>query len=697
MELRGRRILVCDCEKTMPLDAEKLRDACHANGASGEIELNTQLCRGQLANFQAAIQGDAPVLVACTQEAPLFAEIADEEQAKGELDFVNIRESAGWAAEAESATPKIAALIAAASEAVAPTRTVSFKSEGVCLVYGSDERAIEAARQLAGSLQVTVLLTSGQGILPPRRMDVPIFQGRIKAAKGHLGGFAITVDGYASALPSSRLELLFEAPRDNAYSECDLILDLTGDAPLFPVHDRRDGYLRPDPDNPALVQKAIFDVAGLVGEFEKPRYVDYDPAICAHARSQKTGCNRCLDHCPVSAITPDGDAVAIDPQVCGGCGLCASVCPTGAVTYALPGGNSLFERLRTLLSAYRAAGGGQPDLLLHDERDGAEMISAMSRGGRGLPASVVPLAVNEVTQVGIDFFALALGYGAHAIAILIPPSHRAELAGLASQMALAETVMEGLGHGGGRIHLIGEEDPDAVEAALFALSPGDAAKPGTFLPLGGKRTRTMLGLRHLHDVAPSPQDILAMPPGAPFGAVNVDKEGCTLCLACVGACPTGALLDDPDRPWLGFNEEACVQCGLCANTCPESVITLEPRLNFTEAAKSTVTLNEAEPFECIRCGTPFGVKPTIERITQQLAGKHPMFMESGRIERMMMCENCRVVAELESDDTPFKAAARPRTHTTEDAFREREIEEARAKVLAERARQGKAEGSDESS
>jgi hypothetical protein len=140
MELRGRRILVCDCEKTMPLDAEKLRDACHANGASGEIELNTQLCRGQLANFQAAIQGDTPVLVGCTQEAPLFAEIADEEQAKGELDFVNIRESAGWAAEAESATPKIAALIAAASEAVAPTRTVSFKSEGVCLVYGSDRR-----------------------------------------------------------------------------------------------------------------------------------------------------------------------------------------------------------------------------------------------------------------------------------------------------------------------------------------------------------------------------------------------------------------------------------------------------------------------------------------------------------------------------------------------------------------------------
>ena len=63
-----------------------------------------------------------------------------------------------------------------------------------------------------------------------------------------------------------------------------------------------------------------------------------------------------------------------------------------------------------------------------------------------------------------------------------------------------------------------------------------------------------------------------------------------------------------------------------------------------------------------------------------------MFMEDGRIERMKMCENCRIVAEIESDSTPFKAANRPRTRTTEDDLRERNIEEARAKVLAERAK-----------
>src|SRR3546814_18837976 len=83
--------------------------------------------------------------------------------------------------------------------------------------------------------------------------------------------------------------------------------------------------------------------------------------------------------------------------------------------------------------------------------------------------------------------------------------------------------------------------------------------PSTFLPVGGKRSRAFLALRHLHDKAPAPVDLLPLAPGAPFGRLAVDTAGCTLCLACVSACPTGALLDDENRPWLGFREEACGQ------------------------------------------------------------------------------------------------------------------------------------------
>ncbi|MDX1575590.1 MAG: 4Fe-4S dicluster domain-containing protein, partial [Kiloniellales bacterium] len=407
---RGRRVLVCDCEKTMPLEAEALAETCRKAGAEGDLELNTQLCRAQLDNFERAVKDGEPLLVACTQEAPLFAEVAGELQSEAPLAFLNVRETAGWSDEAagDNARAKVAALIAAGAVAAEPTPTVAFATSGVCLVYGRDERALEAAKQLAGRLDVTVLLKDPGELLPPPVMDVPIFRGTIAQARGHLGAFAINVNGYSPARPSARTQLDFDPPRDNAYSECDLILDLTGDAPLFPPSARRDGYLRPDPDNPAAVQEALFQLADMVGEYEKPRYVRYDPDICVHGRSGKTGCTRCLDVCPTSAIASAGDTVEINAQVCAGCGACASVCPTGAVAYQFPGGDTVYVRLRALLDAYLKAGGQDPILLLHDDRHGAEMISLIARLGRGLPGSVLPFHLNEVTQTGLDLLAMGL-------------------------------------------------------------------------------------------------------------------------------------------------------------------------------------------------------------------------------------------------------------------------------------------------
>ncbi|MBB3065140.1 4Fe-4S binding protein [Limibacillus halophilus] len=672
MEIDGKQLLICNCEGTMPLDGRKLGKACKAVGIAGDVEINSQLCRAQVANFETALGKGKPVMVACTQEAPLFNEIASERAFEGEISYFNIRELAGWSAQAERAAPKIAALAAAAAVDPKPTPGVAFASEGICLVYGHDERALEAADKLASRLDVTVLLTGDVEVIPPRTMHFPIFRGRITQARGHLGKFSINLDGYAAADPSSRMQLQYGPPKSNVFTECDLILDLTGGTPLFTGHERRDGYHRPDPDNPSAVLEAILELSESVGEFEKPRYVRYDAGICAHGRSRKTGCTRCLDVCPAGAIKSLGDIVEIDGHVCAGCGMCASVCPTGAATYQLPAGDSLFMRLRALLTAYDKAEGRDAVLLLHDERYGGELLSLMSRAGPGLPANVLPLAINEITQVGIDFLTSALAFGAEQIAILVGPEKSGELEGLASQIGLVETVMEGLGYGAGRVTLLDQVDPDAVAEALNDLPRMKKAPAGSFLPIGGKRSRTGLALAHLHAKAPAPVDILPLPKGAPFGTVQVDTSGCTLCLACVGACPTGALSDDPDRPLLAFNEEACVQCGLCKNTCPEQVIALEPRFNFTTEAKNTRVLNEAEPFHCLRCGKPFGVAQSVERIADQLADKHPMFMGGPAVERIMMCEDCRVVVQFDAAQ-PLASGVRPRIRTTDEDLRNRAL------------------------
>jgi ferredoxin len=165
--------------------------------------------------------------------------------------------------------------------------------------------------------------------------------------------------------------------------------------------------------------------------------------------------------------------------------------------------------------------------------------------------------------------------------------------------------------------------------------------------------------------------MVALPAGAPFGAVEVG-DGCTLCLSCVSACPTGALSDDPDRPLLRFAEDACVQCGLCKATCPEKVITLVPRLVFA-APTATRVLREEEPFYCIRCGQPFGVKSTIERILAKLEGKHWMYQSAPpRLDLIKMCGDCRVVVVAQEGFDPHDAPPRPKLRTTEDYLRERE-------------------------
>ena len=296
----------------------------------------------------------------------------------------------------------MAALAAAAAEPMPDVPFVQLESAGVILVYGRDERAIEAAGLLKEHLDVTVLLTRPDQITPPRTSDFPIVKGTIRTATGHLGAFELVVDDYAAPQPSSRGALVFAPSRDGATSRCDIVLDLSCGAPLFPADELRDGYLRADPGDPAAVLRAVLRARDLVGSFDKPRYITFDAEICAHSRSRIVGCHRCLDLCPTSAITPHGDHVAIDEKICAGCGQCAAACPTGAAKYALPPADALLRKLRTLLTVYREAGGTSPVLLLHDDAHGGALIDALARHGDGLPAHVLPLAVNEVTQIGLE-------------------------------------------------------------------------------------------------------------------------------------------------------------------------------------------------------------------------------------------------------------------------------------------------------
>lgn len=653
----------------MRLDSAAIRRGC----PDSEVKSFHHLCGAELDHFRKIAAAEGALTVACTQQAAQFSEEAGNR--RDAISFVNIRETAGWSHDGARAGAKMAALLASASVPAPDYPLVTLSSEGVVLIYGRDEAAIEAGRLLTDHLDVTVMLKQLDEMVPPVATVFPIVKGTIRSAKGHFGAFELAIDDYARPRPSSRDRFVLDPPRSGVTSRCDIVLDLSGDMPLFPAHDLRDGYLRADTNDPAAVLRAVLTARDLIGSFDKPKYVDVAPALCAHSRSKRTGCHRCLDLCPTGAITPVGDHVAIDPNICAGCGQCAAACPTGAASYVLPPADTQLQRIRAMLLAYREAGGANAVLIFHDSPHGTPLIDALARHGDGLPANVLPFAVNELTQVGLEAIVGAFAYGVSAVRFLLRARPRHDVTGLSQTIGMAEAILGGLGFDGRRLTTIETDDPDALSQHLTDIGTLAAvATPATFKTVGKRRDLLRFALSELHRLAPRPVDVIALPQGAPVGAIRVDTGGCTLCLSCVSACPTGALRDDPDRPVLKFIEDACVQCGLCQSTCPEKVITLVPQIDFRAARAPAAIIKEEEPALCIRCGTPFGVKSTIDRIAAKLEGRHWMYPAGDkRLETLRMCADCRVIVTSEQHFDPFKGVPeRAPPRTTDDYLSERD-------------------------
>ncbi len=646
--MTNSKLLLCDCLGSQSIDAEQLESATGLSCPS----VHTELCRSQAAIAEEALKG-GDVIIACRQEQQTFEDLAAEIGAEAPA-FVDIRDRAGWTDDTGAPTPKMAALIAEALLPEPGAKIVDVTSEGTCLILGDTDEAMAAAGKLCDALSITVLLSpdADAPLADDRRFD--IVRGRIKSATGALGRFSLSFDALQERVPGGRGALNWTDPRGGGRTECDIILDLRRDPPLFPAPEKREGYLRADPGNRQAYADAVLDASHMVGTFEKPIYVKLDSQLCAHSRARKTGCTRCLDLCPTGAITSDGDAVSVDRMICAGCGGCSAACPSGAISYDAPPPDFLFRRLQTLASTWRKLASGAPRLLVHDATHGAEMIRLSARYGKGLPADVIPFETSAVAGFGHAEALAALGCGFGSVTVLISP--RTETDGLPLQIDLANAIS-----GDPRVTLAEPADPDQLEALLHADAPGALAET-PILPLGSRRQVTRLAAKALN----AGDRMIALPEGAPYGTVALNDSACTLCLSCVSLCPSGALKENPDRPQLRFQEDACLQCGICTTICPESALSLEPRLNLSDEALTPRVLKEEEPFECVECGKPFGVRSMVERMTQKLAGSHSMFKDGDAARLIQMCDDCRVNSVYHSQNNPFAGGERPRVRTTDD-------------------------------
>jgi ferredoxin len=548
-----------------------------------------------------------------------------------------VLQSRGWSSHEERCDAKIAALDSLLNLGEpAPIPRVSYLSRGNLLVIAGDspERARAAARQLSTQLHVTLLEPEAA----PATGHVA-WSGRIESLAGYLGEFTATIEELRTAAGT--------VPVTSAPAKFDLVLDFSH-PPILDMRQPPQGYFRAPGDEAGLASVAA-ELRGAVGEFEKPKYFQYRDSLCAHSRSEIEGCSACIEICSTRAIRSDGDKVAVDPHLCMGCGACSTVCPTGAMGYQYPRPDDRGTQMKMLLSAYRHAGGADACIVFHDGAGGRELLASAAAGGSGLPARALPLEAWHVGAIGLDLLLPAIAFGASQVVVLASAGEDADyVAALREQMEIGEAVLGGLGYEGRHFELIQASTPATIGPSFRALGQAaGVAVPATFLLSNDKRTAIEFALEHLAKHAPSRVDEIALPAGAPFGEVRVDASKCTMCMSCVGACPSSALMDGVDKPQLKFLERNCVQCGLCESTCPEDAISLSPRLLLTPAVREARILNETQPFHCVRCQKPFGTRQMVEAMMGRLAG-HSMFAGGDAIKRLQMCADCRVVDMMHS-------------------------------------------------
>jgi ferredoxin len=300
MTMEGKTLKVCSCNRTVAIDAAALGAALKAGAP---LSLHHQLCRKDAGAFQAALGQADDIVVGCTQEAPLFGELAAGASTK--VRFVNLREHAGWSPEAKAATPKMAALLAmAALPDPQPAPAVQFKSGGELLIIGPAEAALSWAERLADQLEVSVLVTQ-KGELPFERA-FPLWSGKVTALSGWLGAFDVEwrqenpidlelctrCNACIRACPEHAIDYGYQIDLEKckAHRECvtacgeigaidfsrlenqrkerfDLVLDLSRE-PLLRTHELPQGYFAPgdDPLEQALAAQKLVSLGRRVRE-----------------------------------------------------------------------------------------------------------------------------------------------------------------------------------------------------------------------------------------------------------------------------------------------------------------------------------------------------------------------------------------------------------------------------------------------
>lgn len=348
------------------------------------------------------------------------------------------------------------------------------------------------------------------------------------------------------------------------------------------------------------------------------------PYRCVVMRNRNASCLRCAEACTSGAIAVTDDGLEVDPELCVGCGTCATVCPTCALEARHPNDAALYQQASQAL----AANNGRAVVVCDTRWEAAAgridpakvpRVTCLGRVEESLMVGLVAEGATSVRLVHGDCGSCSRNVACETYPLVMETANelleawgspvRVELSEKlpTSVRASGETAASGadpaLAYDESRRQLFTQTGDLVGEAVAVGLGPDEASEVGQltgaqqavrfmkvmsdgtlphFLP--DRRERLLDSLASLGEAADVALDTRL------WGRVTIDTSACKSCYMCATFCPTGAIRKfvDGDDAGVEHIPGDCVKCRCCTDVCPTNALTLHEDVMAREVVAGEV-------------------------------------------------------------------------------------------------------------
>lgn len=362
----------------------------------------------------------------------------------------------------------------------------------------------------------------------------------------------------------------------------------------------------------------------LCGEQSYSHTIVFNPKYCQYQERRplangESVCHFCVDICPTMGVSSDDSLkiLQLSPIDCISCGKCVSVCPTGSLQREGDGLEAFTHKARL----YK----GRIPLIVAKADFESPNFAKDFRTLKEHNSLFLPFVLEVPDMLNSTYFLTLLQESSAPLVLYRPLGEH-----ISSDIESLNTIYERI-FAKKAIHIFADsQDLDMLQPLMQTHYVYTPTSNESSKDIFSERLRFWVKQEEYGKVKINNCALL-----------SIDSKNCTLCLSCVEACNTNALINNSTSFELLYKSSLCTDCGYCVASCAENVLGLfSHTLNLNQQSFEYTSIASDEPFRCVECNKIFATRKSIEKIKHILS---PAFSyDSSKLRSLECCADCKV-------------------------------------------------------